>query len=261
MSSTGKWGATFFSLALIWAIALVGPVAAHHKSGHSQGGAPTHSQGTESSSTHSNGGGSGGEPDGDADSDSGTAYTEDNDTNDGGTPNNVSDEGDNWHPSGKDRSVENGNSGNQGKSESDPDDDTRGPERTNGGPDKPNGVGGWDLADQDGNNGCGNDDDFEDDNEGWCRRAQPSQPPKPPQPPEVKPEDEEKGVKVVVDAVLAEDEVKADLQPRPRAVTVAAAREAAPLPFTGAGIGAFVVVAIGAIATGLFLLRSRRTQE
>ncbi|MFN2587680.1 MAG: hypothetical protein ABR613_06155, partial [Actinomycetota bacterium] len=39
---------------------------------------------------------------------------------------------------------------------------------SNGGADKPNGPGGVDKADQDGNNGCGNDDDFEDDNEGWC---------------------------------------------------------------------------------------------
>jgi hypothetical protein len=93
-------------------------------------------------------------------SDSG--YTEDNDTNDGDTPNNVVDEGDNKHPSGKDRSVEHGGSGNQGKSGSDPDGDE------NGGLDKPNGSGGDDLADQDGNNGCGNDDDFEDDNNGNC---------------------------------------------------------------------------------------------
>jgi hypothetical protein len=97
-----------------------------------------------------------------------SGYTEDNDTNDNNTANNVSDEGDNKHPSGKDRSVENGGSGNQGNSSSDPDDDGRGPDRSNGGPDKPNGSGGDDLADQDGNNGCGNDDDFEDDNEGWC---------------------------------------------------------------------------------------------
>ena len=96
--------------------------------------------------------------------------TEDTDTNDGGTPNNVVDDGDNAHPSGKDRSVENGGSGNQGWAQSDPDDDGRGPDRTNGGADKPDGPGGDDLADQDGNNGCGNDDDFEDDNEGWCRR-------------------------------------------------------------------------------------------
>jgi len=103
--------------------------------------------------------------DGDADSDTNTAYTEDNDRNDGGTPNNVEDDGDNRHPSGKDRSVE---SSNQGKAGSDPDDDGRGPDRSNGGPDKPNGSGGVDKADQDGNNGCGNDDDFEDDNEGLC---------------------------------------------------------------------------------------------
>ena len=117
--------------------------------------------------------------DGDADSDSNTAYTEDNDTNDGGTKNNVSDDGDNAHPSGKDRSVENGKSGNQGKSESNPD-DSKGPMRYEGakGDDKPNGPGGTDLADQDGNNGCGNDDDFDDDNNGWCGRPKKSSPPK-----------------------------------------------------------------------------------
>ncbi|MGH2808329.1 MAG: hypothetical protein ACRDKT_13750 [Actinomycetota bacterium] len=80
----------------------------------------------------------------------------------------MADEGDNKHPSGKDRSVENGSSGTQGNSTSDPDDDGRGPDRSNGGPDKPGGSGGVDQDDQDGNNGCGNDDDFEDDNEGWC---------------------------------------------------------------------------------------------
>ena len=105
-----------------------------------------------------------------ADQASAAGHTEDNDTNDGGTPNNVADRGDDRHPSGKDRSVEHGTSGNQGKATSDPDDDGRGPDRSNGGPDKPNGSGGVDKADQDGNNGCGNDDDFEDDNEGWCGR-------------------------------------------------------------------------------------------
>jgi hypothetical protein len=140
--------------ALLALLLLTNPAFAHHKDGHENGG-----KGSTSSTS---------DRDGDADSDSNTSYTEDNDTNDGGTKNNVADEGDNKHPSGKDRSVENGNSGNQGKSESDPDDDGRGPDRSNGGPDKPNGSGGDDLADQDGNNGCGNDDDFEDDNEGWC---------------------------------------------------------------------------------------------
>ena len=80
----------------------------------------------------------------------------------------VADDGDNAHPSGKDRSVEPGGSGTQGNSPSDPDDDGRGPDRTNGGADKPGGNGGVDKDDQDGNNGCGNDDDFEDDNEGLC---------------------------------------------------------------------------------------------
>jgi hypothetical protein len=129
---------------LLALLLLSSPVFAHHKADHDKG--------KTKASTN----------------DSDTKYTEDNDTNDGGTANNVSDEGDNKHPSGKDRSVENGKSGNQGNSSSDPDDDGRGPDRSNGGPDKPNGSGGDDLADQDGNNGCGNDDDFEDDNEGWC---------------------------------------------------------------------------------------------
>src|SRR3989344_3575847 len=79
------------------------------------------------------------------------------------------DEGDNEHPSGKDRSIEPGNSSTQGNSNSDPDDDEKGPDRSNNGPDKqPDGAGGIDRGDQDNNNGCGNDDDFEDDNEGWC---------------------------------------------------------------------------------------------
>ncbi|MDP8976744.1 MAG: hypothetical protein M3N28_10360 [Actinomycetota bacterium] len=86
--------------------------------------------------------------------------TEDNDND--GVPNNVVDSSDNRHPSGKDRSVEKGGSGNQDKSGSDPDGNK------NGGADKPGGAGGVDKHDQDGNNGCGNDDDFEDDNNGNC---------------------------------------------------------------------------------------------
>jgi hypothetical protein len=69
---------------------------------------------------------------------------------------------DNKHPSGKDRTVENGGSGTQGRSASDPDG------TDNEGPDKAGYDGGLDKADQDGNNGCGNDDDFEDDNRGNC---------------------------------------------------------------------------------------------
>jgi hypothetical protein len=55
-----------------------------------------------------------------------------------------------------------------GMAMSDPDDNGLGPDRSNGGADQPGGTGGVDLTDQDGNNGCGNDADREDDNEGWC---------------------------------------------------------------------------------------------
>ena len=112
------------------------------------------------------GGGAGGGAGGGGAQDSQPVVTEDTDTNDGGTPEDVPDDGDNRHPSGRDRSVEGGT--NSGASQSDPDDDGHGPDRSNGGPDQPGGSGGVDLADQDGNNGCGNDDDFEDDNEGLC---------------------------------------------------------------------------------------------
>ena len=88
--------------------------------------------------------------------------TEDDDTNDGGTPEDVADDGDDAHPSGRDRSVEPGGNPNKGNAQHDPDGDA------NGGVDQPGGDGGEDLADQDGNNGCGNDDDFEDDNNGNC---------------------------------------------------------------------------------------------
>ncbi len=48
----------------------------------------------------------------------------------------------------------------------------------NGGVDKPGRSGGF-SADKDGNNGCGNDDDREDDNNGWCGRRPVSQGPGP----------------------------------------------------------------------------------
>ncbi len=96
------------------------------------------------------------------------AVTEDNDTGDSfpncpQTPPDPS-----RHPSGKDRYCEPQRAGNQGGAKSDPDDDGRGPDRSNGGVDQPGGPGGAYDWDQDGNNGCGNDQDFEDDNEGRC---------------------------------------------------------------------------------------------
>ena len=69
---------------------------------------------------------------------------------------------DNRHPSGNDRHCEGGDSFPQGTAQSDPDG------TGNDGVDQPGGEGGDDHADQDGNNGCGNDDDFEDDNNGRC---------------------------------------------------------------------------------------------
>jgi hypothetical protein len=170
------------------AVALLAAPAGATDNGNGHG----NGNGRDNGAEHGNGNGR--DHDGDADASAATTYTEDNDTNDGGTPNNVADDGDNAHPSGRDRSVERGGSGNQGRSESDPDDDGRGPDRSNGGPDKPNGSGGVDAADQDGNNGCGNDDDFEDDNEGWCghkpERQQPAKPEAQPVDHEVKPANE-----------------------------------------------------------------------
>lgn len=68
------------------------------------------------------------------------------------------------HPSGKDRNPEPGNSYPQGKSNSNPD---------GNGVDKPYPVDGrppqsQGSGDFDGNNGCGNDNDFSDDNNGNC---------------------------------------------------------------------------------------------
>jgi hypothetical protein len=72
------------------------------------------------------------------------------------------------HPSGRDRHCEPGGSETQGRARSEPDADGRGPDRNDQGTDKPGHDGGLYPQDQDGNDGCGNDHDFEDDNEGWC---------------------------------------------------------------------------------------------
>lgn len=62
------------------------------------------------------------------------------------------------------------NSFPQGNAPSNPDADG------NGGIDKPGETGGFD-ADRDGNNGCGNDSDREDDNNGWCGKKPETAPP------------------------------------------------------------------------------------
>jgi len=65
------------------------------------------------------------------------------------------------HPSGKDRNAEPGKSFPQGRSPSNPD---------GGALDKPGGM----QGDVDGNNGCGNDNDFADDNNGNCGGRKPA---------------------------------------------------------------------------------------
>ena len=251
----GRKVATAVAVMVLALFVIAAPSWAHHKGGHSNGGGKSGSKGKQAQS----------------------GWTEDNDTNDNGIPNNVPDGGDNAHPSGKDKSVEHGNSGNQGKSDSDPDDDGRGPDRSNGGPDKPNGSGGVDLADQDGNNGCGNDDDFEDDNEGWC--GKPKEKTKPPKddnpgddtppgndnPPddEVKPDDESKpdepdvlgktltrGPDIDVDATIS--------RALGRAATAPETGEGA-LPFTGASVIGFLIAGVALILAGLFLFKTRFT--
>jgi len=220
----------------------VAPAFAHHKDGHERGG----KDGEESEVTEAN----------DGDSDDATDPNEDDD--------------DNAHPSGKDRSVEGGGSGNQGNSSSDPDDDGRGPDRSNGGPDKPGGSGGVDAADQDGNNGCGNDDDFEDDNEGWCG-GKPK--PQPTESPEVLPSGGNEDDDDVDDDVLGSSTVKPDVrvdQAAPgvlgtrvvaapatavrAARQVAAAAEAA-LPFTGSGVVLSALAGLGLLGAGWALVR------
>ena len=163
------------ALASLMAMALLliaAPAFAHHKADHTGGPSSTSSSSSSNASSNSNSNAN--------TSSTTTVVTEDND-DDGAvdyanTPDPAGDT-DNMHPSGKDRSTENGGSGNQGKSGSDPDG------TKNGGVDKPNGKGGNDLLDQDGNNGCGNDDDFEDDNNGNCGGKAKTKPPKTPKPP------------------------------------------------------------------------------
>ncbi len=282
--------ATALAVMTLVLLVVAAPSWAHHKAGHSQGGGKASSAGKPASAGKSSGGGGG--------STSGSGYTEDNDTNDNNTPNNVADAGDNAHPSGKDKSVEPGNSGNQGNSSSDPDDDGRGPDRSNGGPDKPNGSGGVDLADQDGNNGCGNDDDFEDDNEGWCGKPKDATP-KGKGPEDKAPEDEvgsddevaqddevlERVFTRVVglfdldakgdDSVLGKDitrTAQSDVEAADEITTddssQALAREAtAPeaddetgtLPFTGASVMTFVLIGVGLVIAGLLFRRARFT--
>jgi hypothetical protein len=150
-------------VAVVFSLGGTGSALAHHKPDH-PGGPPATASAI------------GSDHDGDADADPETTM-EDSHAAD------PAPDTDNRHPSGRDRSGESGRSGNQGHSESDPDGDA------NGGIDKPGGAAtaGGDLADQDGNNGCGNDDDFEDDNNGHCGKGKADPPPSPTTPPPTSP--------------------------------------------------------------------------
>jgi hypothetical protein len=234
-------------LAALLALGLVtaAPAVAHHREKHDNGKAGAS-------------GGGASDHDGDA-GNSSTVTTEDDDA-DGVS--NAGDTNESHHPSGKDRFLEKGGSGNQGKSESDPDDNV-GPMRREEPPcnndprgadkctDKPDGSGGHDVLDQDGNNGCGNDQDFDDDNNGWCGKPAlvvetPPPPPPPPPPP----------TKVLGSRIH-----------KHRPVTVAGAAVNRPqaqargevLPFTGAGLTGFVVIALAMIASGGAIIRMKRS--
>lgn len=126
----------------------------------------------------------------------------------------------------------------QGAAPSNPDADG------NGGADKPGGSGGFD-ADRDGNNGCGNDTDREDDNNGWCGKKPDTGPPggggpnppgdagggTPPAPP--------KGT-----VVLPERTERA--------------APSAPLPTTGSDVGGVMWAGWGLVLAGTALRRSPR---
>lgn len=261
--------ASSFFTALLSVIALLAlmatPALAHHKADHTQGG------GNEKSADAASDDGAS-DRDGDADSSTSTAYTEDNDTNDGGTANNVADEGDNAHPSGKDRSVENGGSGNQGKSESNPD-DSKGPMRYEGalGDDKPNGPGGTDLADQDGNNGCGNDDDFDDDNNGWCGKPKKTEPvPTPVVSPSVETKVCPKNTDRAGEPMTTFEDCNDDdvlgvvinrgapkVQAKPEVLAAPAATQGGVLPFTGGNVTIFAALGLALIALGALTLKLR----
>ena len=227
-----RWAFLSLIVPLLTAIWLVGPVSAHHKAGHEQGGGPKAQT---------------------------TTMTEDNDGDgEANAPDSLGNS-DNQHPSGADKHVESGGSGNQGKSASDPDGGS------NGGLDKAGGDGGDDIYDQDGNNGCGNDDDFEDDNNGNCGGPGPVQGEGPDRGP--KEEEDDRGgqpggrggggvaprTKVLPKVVTA---------PAPVAAAEVAAVPAptAELAFTGLDIVPLVALVMGLLAagTGLLILARRR---
>jgi hypothetical protein len=132
----------------------------------------------------------------------------------------------------------------QGHSPSDPDG------MGNGGMDKPGMDGGFD-DDQDGNNGCGNDADREDDNNGWCGkpafagRTSPS----PSASPEVSPTESETPTPAVV---------AGRTQARVLGVQLHRTLGSGALATTGAHIVEVLLVAAGFMLAGAVMRRLRR---
>jgi hypothetical protein len=139
------------------------------------------------------------------------------------------------------------NSFPQGRSPSDPDGDG------NGGLDKPGETGGF-SDDRDGNNGCGNDDDREDDNNGWCGRARLT----PPGPPSVGPPGPP-GPSVPPPVI---EPVPPSIPPPPTRVLprgpVEGPAPGVPLATTGQDIGDFLFAGFGSIVAGVSMRRRRR---
>jgi hypothetical protein len=245
--------AAVFALLLATSI----PAAAHHKDGHDQGSSKTNDERDVTATST--------EPD---------------------------DDDDNRHPSGKDRETNNGSTDDtQGKSTSTPDQNGSGPERDYEGTDKPGGAGGMDKDDQDGNNGCGNDDDFEDDNEGWCggkpkpdkskdevessntekpcdkddnmaNGVQSCDEPKAPADEPDEPKDEVDVGVIEAPVVPAPDVLGLRVRGDDRAAVAPAVRgqrvRGGVLPFTGGDVLGFVFLALGLVAAGYVMLRTRR---
>jgi hypothetical protein len=191
--------------------------------------------------------------------------------------------GETAHPSTKDRCEEPGDSGAQGDDDSqiqgdaasDPDDNGNPPERTNGGADEPGGEGGDNPLDRDGNNGCGNDQDFEDDNEGLCGGdSEPAiagfdddvdvKPSTEAPSPQFAPD----GDRVVTTVPEDEPVVEGDttppvedrvLPPPPRLPDGTQPPPADDLPATGRNLGVAALAALAALLVGTMLVRRTRS--
>jgi hypothetical protein len=123
-----------------------------------------------------------------------------------------------------------------------------------GAADKPGGSGGFD-ADKDWNNGCGNDTDFEDDNNGNCGGRKAEKPPEKSQVEKPKPQVEKP--KPPNPPLVAGGQIP----PRPVGITAIAAAPPRPvqtLPVTGFGVIEMFLSGTSLIALGKLMLRRQK---